>query len=112
MKQLEQVISQDKDDQYYNSIWLNVNRDLTNHYGDAAHKNWFSKISFFEVTKNNTFILAVPSNFIRDWIKTNYFDMIVNLFSHHDAEFKTIELITKVLNQSADDAQELSLIHI
>ena len=110
MKQLEQVITTDKDSEYYNGLWLDVSRDLISHYGDSLHKNWFSKISFYEATKNNTVMLAVPSNFIRDWIKSHYFDTITKLFAHYDTEIKSVELITKNFEPGIESPKESAII--
>ena len=95
MKQLEQFVTMTKDIHYYDNLWMDVSRDLISHYGDALYKNWFSKITFCETTKNNTLLLAVPSNFVRDWIKSNYFDTITKLFIHYDPEIKSVDMITK-----------------
>jgi chromosomal replication initiator protein len=108
MKQLEQVIATEKDILYYNDLWKDVSRDLINHYGDALYKNWFSKISFYEATKNNKLLLSVPSNFIRDWIKTNYLETIMKLFAHYDPEIKLIDLITKSAELPAQLSKELA----
>ncbi|MFK7967662.1 MAG: chromosomal replication initiator protein DnaA [Rickettsiaceae bacterium] len=95
MKQLEQFVTMVKDDHYYNNLWNDVSRDLISHYGDALFKNWFSKLTFCETTKNNKLLLSVPSNFVRDWIKSNYFDTISKLFIHYDPEIKSVDIITK-----------------
>ena len=99
MKQLEQLVTMTKDSHYYDTLWSDVSRDLIGHYGDALFKNWFSKITFCETTKNSTLLLAVPSNFIRDWIKSNYFDTIAKLFIHYDPEIKFVDIITKDVPQ-------------
>ncbi len=102
MSQSATTLTIEKDSEYYNAIWNDVSRDLLNHYGDAIYKNWLSKINFYESNKNNTVFLAVPTNFIRDWIKSNYFDIIINLFSHYDSQIKNIELITKEVKNSVN----------
>ena len=95
MKQLEQFATMAKDDHYYDNLWNDVSRDLIGHYGDALFKNWFSKIIFCEITKNRALLLSVPSNFVRDWIKSNYLDTITKLFIHYDPEIKSVDIITK-----------------
>lgn len=84
-----------KDKRYYDNLWNDVSRDLVIHYGDALFKNWFSKITFCDTTKNNVLLLSVPSNFVRDWIKSNYFDTITKLFTHYDPKIKAVDIITK-----------------
>lgn len=95
MKQLEEVALLEREHDHYRNLWKDVSQDLIRHYGDVLYKNWFSKISFYESDKNNSILLAAPSNFIRDWIKSNYFDVITKLFIHYDPEIKSVDLITK-----------------
>lgn len=95
MKQPESVALLEKDIIYYNRLWKDISRDLLGHYGEVLHRNWFSKITLYELGKNNNILLAVPSNFVRDWIKANYFDTITGLFLHYDSEIKTVEIITR-----------------
>lgn len=112
MKQLEQLEIISKPNNQHNenphNLWDEVSRDLISHYGHALYKNWFSKIAFYERTKNNKLLLAAPSNFVRDWIKSNYFDTIIKLVAHYDPEVKSVDIITKELNNFyAIGSQEL-----
>ncbi len=77
-------------------IWKQVLLDLNKHYGDALYKSWFSKIKFLE-SSINTIILATPTNFIRDWIKSRYLYVILQSWQVYDAGIKTIEIVTKEL---------------
>jgi chromosomal replication initiator protein len=112
MKQLEQLEIISKPNNQHNenphNLWDEVSRDLISHYGPALYKNWFSKIAFYERTKNNKLLLAAPSNFVRDWIKSNYFETIIKLVTHYDPEVKSVDIITKELNNFyAVGSQEL-----
>lgn len=89
-----------KDGDYYTDLWKSVSRDLVSHYGEDLYKSWFSKISFFEAIGESEIILSAPSNFIRDWIKSNYFDIISKLLVHHDTQVKSVDIITKELPKS------------
>jgi chromosomal replication initiator protein len=100
MKQLDRIIPQYKDGDYYADLWKSVSRDLVSHYGEDLYKSWFSKISFFEAIGESEIILSAPSNFIRDWIKSNYFDIISKLLVHHDTKVKSVDIITKELPKS------------
>lgn len=76
-------------------VWDNVKRDLKAHYGDDLYKSWLSKIGFGEKQIDGTLILLAPSNFVRDWIKSNYLEIISRLWVHHDADIKYVDIITK-----------------
>lgn len=76
-------------------VWDNVKRDLKAYYGDDLYKSWLSKIGFGEKQIDGTLILLAPSNFVRDWIKSNYLEIISRLWVHHDADIKYVDIITK-----------------
>ena len=63
MKQLEPLEIISKHNNLHNegshNLWDEVSRDLISHYGHALYKNWFSKITFYEKTKNNKCIMFV-----------------------------------------------------
>ncbi len=90
---------------YYLNIWQKVLTDLNNHYGDALYRSWFSKIGFIECSTSEI-ILSAPTNFIRDWIKSNYASFILELFQKYDGLIRTIDLITReVLRDESAPAQ-------
>ena len=95
MKQLNRDNSIEKDGNHYAILWSNISRDLVSHYGEDLYRSWFSKINFFEAQGDSSIILSAPSNFVRDWIKSNYFDMISRLWLHHDSNVKYVDIITK-----------------
>jgi chromosomal replication initiator protein len=97
MKNLDQIKPGFNDDTYYKDLWKIVSRDLISHYGEDLYKSWFSKISFLEIQGKGNVLLAAPSNFIRDWIKSNYFDTITQLWQHHDTTLQSLDIITKEL---------------
>lgn len=83
-----------KNQNHYINIWNNVNFDLSKHYGEAVYKSWFSKISLVDCA-NGILVLCAPTNFIRDWIRSNYAAFILQLWQNYDADTRVIELITK-----------------
>ena len=74
-------------------IWDIVKSDLVKHYGEAAFTSWFGKIHLLEATQHRL-LLAVPTNFMRDWIKSNYLPTIMQLCSHYDSAISEVEIIT------------------
>ncbi len=98
MQQTSSAIYEPEISDYYSSMWSkNVRRDLSSHYGEDLFRSWFSKVNFIEVQNGSEVVLSAPSNFVRDWIKSNYFDVISKLWMHHDANIKSVEIITKQL---------------
>ncbi|EEP4680143.1 ATP-binding protein, partial [Salmonella enterica subsp. enterica serovar Enteritidis] len=55
----------------------------------------------------NTVILCAPTNFVRDWIKSKYSMVILQLFQHYNNTIKSIEIITKELPGTTQTVIEL-----
>ncbi len=112
IKQLNYANAQLETDDY-SDLWKDVSRDLIAHYGEALYKSWLSKIHFVEIQDGSSVILSAPSNFVRDWIKSNYHDVITHLFIHHDARLKQVDIITQeraVVTKTALEVVELDLV--
>ncbi|MFY9590072.1 chromosomal replication initiator protein DnaA [Rickettsia endosymbiont of Halotydeus destructor] len=90
-----QIILENHPDNFIN-IWGQVAQDLYKYYGEALYNSWFSKINFIEFSVNNV-ILCAPTNFIRDWVRSKYSVVILQLFQHYNEKIKSIEIITKEL---------------
>ena len=80
-----------RDTEYFTRLWKSVKDDLLNHYGEAIFSSWFSKLHMLEAD-NNKILLAVPTNFMRDWIKSNYLSTIKQLWQHYSHANHDIEL--------------------
>jgi len=93
--------TQDISGNYHEEIWRRVSIDLYNQFGENLYKNWFAKLNFAGNLKDHV-ILSAPTNFIRDWIKTNYYNTIQGSWQHYDHNIKTIEFITKLSTEETD----------
>ncbi|HJD56042.1 MAG TPA: chromosomal replication initiator protein DnaA [Rickettsia endosymbiont of Pyrocoelia pectoralis] len=100
-----QIILTDQGDNYV-SVWGQVTKDLHNYYGEALYNSWFSKVNFIE-SSLNTVILCAPTNFIRDWVKSKYSVVILQLFQHYNNAIKSVEIITKELPAAEQVSFEL-----
>ncbi|MBF8246558.1 MAG: chromosomal replication initiator protein DnaA [Rickettsia sp.] len=89
---------------YHYDLFCNILAKLEKIYGEYFYQNWFSKIEFLEISSYGSIILTVPSNFIKNWIKVNYLNIISNLFKECDSNIKLIEIITRE-NKSFDKEQ-------
>lgn len=79
-------------DQDISKIWKAVQDDLINYYGQDLYNSWLTKLTFCK-RENNNIILSTQSNFIRDWIKSNYFDVIYNFLKKHFPAIISLEII-------------------
>jgi chromosomal replication initiator protein len=107
---MEQMLSDElftESDQRYQDIWLQVARELNYHYGEALYKSWFSKINFLEKS-DASILLSAPTNFIRDWVKSNYSSYILELIKEHAPEVEFIEFVTKDIGNNFTHQQPAS----
>jgi chromosomal replication initiator protein len=89
---LPQALSTSKNSEYYKEIWGFVKQDLQLKYGETTFNNWIAKIKLTEYA-NNCVVLSVSTAFMRDWIKHNYFDLILQLWQHYDETIEQVDLI-------------------
>lgn len=82
-------------------LWDNVQADIKQHYGDNLYQSWFSKIDLHQISINGVITLHAPTNFIRDWIQSNYTDVILQFFKQYNNKLKIIEII--VNTQTTED---------
>lgn len=76
----------------HQTLWSDVMRDLNLRYGEGVFKSWFSKI-FIVSSSNSSLIIGAPTQFIRDWIKTNYFDTIYQLIIHYNPSILSVDIV-------------------
>ncbi|MBN8511532.1 MAG: chromosomal replication initiator protein DnaA [Rickettsiales bacterium] len=110
MKQFQVAKASYQDGEHYVGLWRSVSRDLASYYGDDLYKSWFSKVDFLEASGDSSVILSAPSNFVRDWIKSNYFEMISKLFGHHDPKIRSVDIITKEVIPDSTSAEILPMV--
>ncbi len=110
MKQFQVANASYQDGGHYAGLWRSVSRDLASYYGDDLYKSWFSKVDFLEASGDSAIILSAPSNFVRDWIKSNYFEMISKLFGHHDPKIRSVDIITKEVTPDSTSAEILPMV--
>ncbi|MCC2646306.1 MAG: chromosomal replication initiation protein [Rickettsiaceae bacterium] len=84
---------------YYENLWIQIQQDLTKKFGEAVYKSWFSKISLID-SSSNEIVLAVPTKFMKDWVQTNYFELISHLWMHYDSNIMNVELIVSETAQT------------
>lgn len=95
---------------HFEEVWNFVKQDLKLKYGETTFNNWIAKIKLAEYA-NNCIILSVPTIFMRDWIKHNYFDLISQLWSHHEPLIQQVDLIVSGdLNNKISDSTQSSAV--
>jgi chromosomal replication initiator protein len=72
--------------------WNSFLQSLRLYFGDAIYKSWFTKISFLRLSSGK-FVLSVPTQFVRDWIKTNYLSAMRDVAKSSNPSISDIEII-------------------
>lgn len=86
--------AENDDNKTHEAMWASVCKILCNNYGDAIYKSWFSKLEFIECV-GGTLIISAPTNFIRDWIKSNYASAILQTWQKYDNTVRDVEMLTR-----------------
>ena len=69
------------------NIWGKVRAGLIKHYGQsgvALDNHWFSKLNASIDTNNRNIILKAPTNFIKDWVQSQYSSLIDKICQTHN----------------------------
>ena len=73
--------------------WNRLSVSLHTQYGEAIYRSWLKPLQFAG-TQDNLVQLSVPTRFMREWIKTHYFDNINELWTiEPSAEGYALEII-------------------
>ena len=83
--------SNDKqEDSFPKGIWGDIVKKLIDEYGVHVYKNWFSKLTANVDEVASTIELNCPSQFVVDWISTNYEDTVRSVVAGFGMNFKGI----------------------
>ena len=78
------------------SAWYKIRKELQSYYGSQVDKAWFSKLRPQEDMASQKLILQAPTTFIRDWLQTNYGNVIEQYARKLNYRFNPFESIIKV----------------
>lgn len=73
-------------------LWHTLISKLADLYGEAVFKSWFSKLSYVKNT-GDKLIITAPTQFIKDWIKSNYLLTITEIVSSIDDTIVDVDII-------------------
>jgi hypothetical protein len=60
----------------FSGVWGRIRTGLIRTCGEAVDRNWFSKLTANVDKERKEIELKAPTNFVKDWIQTNYFHFI------------------------------------
>ena len=74
-------------------IWGDICQKFIVIYDEYVYKNWFSKLVPIIDEQNKTIELKAPNSFVKQWIETNYRDIIKEIAKSLRLELKEITLL-------------------
>jgi len=87
-----EITSSNITDSSLHTKWLETKNILVRELGETTFKNWIAPISAQSLNAG-ILELAVPTRFIRDWIKTHYIDKIRSVWARKFGNLKRINII-------------------
>ena len=83
--------------------WTRVRAMLRADVGDAAFNSWLKPLTLSEVVGNRLRI-AVPTRFMRDWVESNYADLMTRLWQDENEAIKSVEIIVEPTSSTVQTA--------
>jgi len=71
-------------------IWGDICQKLIVIYDEYVYKNWFSKLVPIIDEQNKTIELKAPNSFVKQWVKDNYGEVIMNIIKNLGLEFREL----------------------
>lgn len=88
-------------------LWQQVMQDLQIEYGDSIFDSWFSQLIFIE-SRAGEILVSAPSRFVKEWIESNYQDVIVNALAKYTTKVERLVIVLRnaIMNIQAAAAND------
>jgi chromosomal replication initiator protein len=83
--------------------WTRVRAMLRADVGDAAFNSWLKPLTLSEVIGGRLRI-AVPTRFMRDWVESNYAEVLARLWRDENDTIKIVEIIVEPTSNTVQTA--------
>ncbi len=84
--------------------WARVRGRLRQEVGEAAYKSWLKPLTLAEVDDGEV-RLAVPTRFMRDWVRTHFGERIRSLWAQENALIQSVDLIVAAVPAAVADPE-------
>jgi len=81
-------------DNVIDAQWARVRARLRVEFGEAAFKSWLKPLTLLSVEEGEVKI-AVPTRFMRDWVRTHYADRIRALWQAENKSVSTVDVVVQ-----------------
>lgn len=72
--------------------WLHIQQTLKLKLGEATFKSWIRPLALHEFSAG-TLIISASTRFIRDWVRTNFLDVILDVSRAQNAQILAVAII-------------------
>src|SRR5215470_15588004 len=72
--------------------WARVRARLREEYGEAAFRSWLKPLTLVSVDGGEVRI-AVPTRFMRDWVRSHYADGVLAAWRAENKSIKAVEIV-------------------
>ena len=79
-------------------LWARVRGRLRAEVGEAAFRSWLKPLTLVSA-KKGVVRMAVPTRFMRDWVRSNYSERIFALWSDEDPVASKVEIVVRPPNR-------------
>ena len=83
--------------------WTRVRAMLRADVGDAAFNSWLKPLTLSEVI-GGRLRFAVPTRFMRDWVESNYAEVLARLWRDENDTIKSVEIIVEPTSNTVQTA--------
>jgi len=80
--------------------WARVRARLRSEVGDAAYKSWLKPLTLLSLERGEV-RLAVPTRFMRDWVRSHYADRIRALWIGENRQVQAVEVVVQTATAEA-----------
>ena len=80
--------------------WARVRARLRSEVGEAAYKSWLKPLTLLAVDKGEV-RLAVPTRFMRDWVRSHYADRIRALWAGENRQIQGVDIVVQTATTTA-----------
>ena len=88
-----------RDTEKNNKLWEHIHNELKKEFGLVAYKSWLIRLKILGFKSNGELNLALPTEFLKDWVVGHYKKKIEKLCKEH---FDNVKKIKIVVNNNSD----------
>ena len=73
--------------------WVRIRGRLRAEFGEAAYRSWLKPLTLYGMDGDRVRI-GVPTDFMRDWVETQYAERLFDLWSGENTRVRGVEIVT------------------